>query len=1242
MLAFSAGSALAALDLKVDVGCPGQEGAGNLKAGWTAFDGTACSGAVGPVTVPNLGGLGIDVTLTVGNTSDNAYRSPGEYTGDELGRDYVTADDSVSQQECTVTMTLSNLPAAEYTLTTYHNCSDRPETMPTIDVTVSGSGVVGTPTNATGAAQTSLSQSVQFEQLGKAVVQFVADGVGDVVITFVPREQAYKWRVYLNGFELSGASLVPRIQYESASSGDPETVSPALIGVVLERPEEGQTYTVDYAAVGGTATAGADYYMPTSGGPACWNYPTQCHGDCDNDANVKGSDFLALKSSWYQCDPDANYNPCADFDHDGCVKGSDFLILKSNWYQTVEANCPPAGGGNTLTFNPGETRKTIDVDIIDDGLDEEDETIVLQLLNPVGPNVELGSITEHTYTIMDPRPYVQFTAPSGSGAEEDTPVEVAVSLSHISDETVTVNYAVTGGTATNGVDYVLASPGTVTFYAGEISKTISISVVDDEEEEGIETIVLTLSDPTNAKLGGSTTYTYTISDLAYPEFPDSDTVGLWLFDEDDYPHTTLTDASEYEKADLCLMDGGHMVAGKYGRALQVSGSNYAVCYAGFAGKVPEEELREEDGTPSGLWGPTEGSGPLLNGLAGSTWTVELWLKISSAGSSASIIDLGWAYDPGFSLGLSGSSLVIISNYGGIQATCPTNLATLTNGQWHHVAFTRNGSAVRHFLDGVEQASPAVSSVPVQPIPDLQVPYDREHESRGFETMSYEQRRQNRFNFAVGTDRHAGNSMSCMVDEMRISRVVRYIGNFAPQCFSRNYGPAALPPSAADGPALLFNPGPVSIPLDFGARKHVFIDTAILDSMSGLQITMNRPYGKQEIGKNFSIDSSGWRPSVFDIDGVVYLAIPEGYGSSQGRTFLATSADGLNFTMQGTIITEVPFYGSFFKDLNPNVAPEEQYKVNAFVANRGMYFYISPDGVNWRRNETIQLALRSGGEGECFWDDQRGRYASYLKRDSSFDDPECADQPGRVAVGFWSNEILKSWPFYHLVTPYFEGYPFPSVTCEGPVEFGVTEATQVYRTRAIKYPWAPDVYLAFIWRYPGDDQPRHVELAVCRDGESWNFFGTNWYIPLGAAEEELSLYGLIRRGDEIWQYIDEGGAHGGGAPRTYYRYRQRLDGFVSLDAGGTTATATTHPLTFEGQALRLNVKATGSVKVAITNQAGTELPGFALADCDTITADSTAYQVTWGGTGDVSSLQGQVVRLKFQAQNAKLYAFEFGN
>ena len=59
----------------------------------------------------------------------------------------------------------------------------------------------------------------------------------------------------------------PRIQFESASSGELESVSPAQIAVVVPGAEAGQTYTVDYAATGGTATGGGVDYTLAPGHP---------------------------------------------------------------------------------------------------------------------------------------------------------------------------------------------------------------------------------------------------------------------------------------------------------------------------------------------------------------------------------------------------------------------------------------------------------------------------------------------------------------------------------------------------------------------------------------------------------------------------------------------------------------------------------------------------------------------------------------------------------------------------------------------------------------------------------------------------------------------------------------------------------------------------------------------------------------------------------------------------------------
>ena len=60
------------------------------------------------------------------------------------------------------------------------------------------------------------------------------------------------------------------------------------------------------------------------------------------------------------------------------------------------------------------------------------------------------------------------------------------------------------------LDYVLQK-GTLTFTAGQTSKTIDINIVNDTTVEADETVVLTLSNPSGgAVLGTNTTHTYTI------------------------------------------------------------------------------------------------------------------------------------------------------------------------------------------------------------------------------------------------------------------------------------------------------------------------------------------------------------------------------------------------------------------------------------------------------------------------------------------------------------------------------------------------------------------------------------------------------------------------------------------------------------------------------------------------------------------------------------------------------------
>lgn len=76
---------------------------------------------------------------------------------------------------------------------------------------------------------------------------------------------------------------------------------------------------------------------------------------------------------------------------------------------------------------------------------------------------------------------------------------------------VTVQYSVTGGTATRGADYTITE-GTITIPAGSPLGFFPLTILNDTIPEGLETIIITLSSPTNVSLHAVRTLTITIYD----------------------------------------------------------------------------------------------------------------------------------------------------------------------------------------------------------------------------------------------------------------------------------------------------------------------------------------------------------------------------------------------------------------------------------------------------------------------------------------------------------------------------------------------------------------------------------------------------------------------------------------------------------------------------------------------------------------------------------------------------------
>ena len=183
----------------------------------------------------------------------------------------------------------------------------------------------------------------------------------------------------------------------------------------------------------------------------------------------------------------------------------------------------------TLTFASGTTTANIDIVIVDDEVSEPDETFQIQLGQPANATVDDGVAVG---AIVDDDGLPRISIAGAEVAEDDSPAIFVVTLSSLSSQTVTVDYATAEDTADAGDDYGTPSgeaTGTLVIPAGLDTGEISVYVADDDEGEETETFQVTLSNAVNAVIaeGAGTA------------------VGI-ILDDDGKPRLTVEDAEECE------------------------------------------------------------------------------------------------------------------------------------------------------------------------------------------------------------------------------------------------------------------------------------------------------------------------------------------------------------------------------------------------------------------------------------------------------------------------------------------------------------------------------------------------------------------------------------------------------------------------------------------------------------------------------------------------------------------------
>lgn len=194
-----------------------------------------------------------------------------------------------------------------------------------------------------------------------------------------------------------------------------------------------------------------------------------------------------------------------------------------------ERNATAASGdfesiSGKLTFNPGETSKTITIMVNGDTTYEEPEQFRLLLSNP-SAGIDLPTMPQTTVLVTlqndDPIPRISIgdyvppsqIQPDGSLlylVPENAPAKFILSLSNASYHDIKVSYLVDSSYGFAGQvgedpakpfplyvdgDFVETAPGTVIFKAGETHRTITVSLRNDTTDEPDETFFVDLYNP---------------------------------------------------------------------------------------------------------------------------------------------------------------------------------------------------------------------------------------------------------------------------------------------------------------------------------------------------------------------------------------------------------------------------------------------------------------------------------------------------------------------------------------------------------------------------------------------------------------------------------------------------------------------------------------------------------------------------------------------------------------------------
>ena len=480
-------------------------------------------------------------------------------------------------------------------------------------------------------------------------------------------------------------------------------------------------------------------------------------------------------------------------------------------------------------------------------------------------------------------------------------------------------------------------------------------------------------------------------------------------------------------------------------------------------------------------------------------------------------------------------------------------------------------------------------------------------------------------------------------------------------------------------------------INIGSRREVCWDEFLMDQTEGVRVQMHRPeYRGVVLDCNAPWEGNVCGYFVLVNDRGLFRLYYRGMNhdvdqdaktikSLPATICYAESRDGKAF--QRVPIGKIPVYGTtdnnvildtirdniyFFKDTNPDCAPEALYKGLSGGGGQTLWLYESADGINFEKKRVLADDGAYDSLNVAFWDETTEQYFLFYRgvHGEGTVDGKWTMEQARAR----HNKVVRDVRV--RTSKDFVNWSEPQMIIFDPER----DDLELYTNQVQPYYRARHMFIGFPHRYvdryedsqnfaylPDKEHRERLIRAVGRVGTAMTdavVMTSRDGLHFRRTEEAFMTAGIEREGN--WYYGDGSFAYGmaetdgdrPGSPKeiSMYmgvdyrfdsvklcRYALRLDGFFSWRCDYQPGAVVTKPLTFDGDLLSINfaTSALGYVRIRLLSEDGTPIDGF---DSGKLFGDSVDRPVDFAGS--LAALAGKLVRLEISMSDADLYSFKF--